>query len=150
MTEEYEVPAGGGLSTVHDFFRFAEACRRGGELDGARILSPAMVKRARTIATGDMPNGLWTYARQMRGWREFPANMGPGFFVRGEGLFPHPFGALCSPETFGGFGAGTNCFWIDPQRDLVSVFFSVGGLEESRSVERHGRYADLVQASVVN
>src|SRR5206468_7065792 len=41
-----EIPAGGYLTTLADLARFVEMLRRGGELDGARILSPAMLEFA--------------------------------------------------------------------------------------------------------
>lgn len=145
----FEVPAGSAYTTAHDWFRFAEACRRGGELDGKRILSPAILRFARTIATGDLTNSLWDYARNMRGWPAMPANLGPGFYVRGSGITPHAFGQLSSPGTFGGIGTGSNCFWVDPEREITYVFLSAGLMEDSYSWERHQRYADLVQSSVV-
>jgi CubicO group peptidase (beta-lactamase class C family) len=42
-----EMPWVGIVSTAADMYRFAEMLRRGGELNGARILSPTMVARAR-------------------------------------------------------------------------------------------------------
>ncbi|MDQ1178619.1 serine hydrolase [Rhodococcus sp. SORGH_AS_0301] len=149
MSETFELPAGGAWTTASDWFRFAEACRRGGELDGVRVLSPAVLRLARTIATGDLPNSLWDYSREMRGWHEFPAYLGPGFYLRGEGIFPAAFGTLASPSTFGGIGAGSNCFWIDPDTDLTYVFLSAGLMEDSYSWERHQRYADLVHSAVI-
>src|SRR5947208_13336109 len=41
-----EIPAGGYLTTLADLARFVEMLQRGGELDGARILSPAMIEFA--------------------------------------------------------------------------------------------------------
>ena len=149
MHESFEVPAGGGLTTAMDYYRFAEACRRGGELDGARVLSPAVLRRATTNATGDLTNSLWDYTRGMRGWPPIPAFHGLGFYLRGEGIFPHAFGQLSSPGTFGGIGAGSNCFWVDPERELTYVFLSAGLMEDSYSWERHQRYADLVQSAIV-
>ncbi len=149
MHESFEVPAGAALSTAYDYFRFAEACRRGGELDGVRVLSPAVLRAATTNATGDLPNSLWDYARGMRGWPAIPAFHGLGFYLRGTGVFPHAFGQLASPGTYGGIGAGSNCFWVDPERELTYVFLSAGLMEDSYSWERHQRYADLVQSALV-
>ncbi|WP_338889183.1 serine hydrolase domain-containing protein [Rhodococcus sovatensis] len=146
----FEVPSGSAYTTAYDWFRFAEACRQGGQLDGVRILSPAVLRFARTIATGDLTNSLWDYAQNMRGWPAIRADLGPGFYVRGSGITPHAFGLLSSPETFGGLGAGSNCFWVDPARQLTYVFLSAGLLEDSYSWERHQRYADLVQSSVID
>lgn len=146
--DETEIPAGGYVSTARDLHRFAEMLRRGGELDGARILSPLMVERVHQNQTGDAPNSLWDYAIAARGWDPFPACLGLGFFLRGEGIHPTVFGTLASPETFGGFGAGSAIFWIDPERELTYAFLSAGLLEESYSVERHQCLADLVFAAL--
>lgn len=148
--ESFEMPAGGCLTTTQDFFRFAECIRRGGELDGVRILSPSTIRLMTTNQTGDLPNGIWDYARASHGWPVFPAYLGYGFFVRGEGAwFPTPFGLASSPSTYGGFGAGSNAFWVDPERELVCVYLSAGLMPETKSTPRHQKIADLVQAAVV-
>jgi CubicO group peptidase (beta-lactamase class C family) len=148
LDESFEMPAGGCLTSAHDFFRFAECFRRGGELDGVRLLSPSTIRLMTTNQTGDLPNGIWDYARASHGWPQFPAYLGYGFFVRGEGAwYPTPFGLTSSPSTFGGFGAGSNCFWVDPERDLVVVYLSAGLMPETRSTPRHQKIADLVQAA---
>ena len=43
-----EFLAGGAFSTAYDLFLFAEMLRRGGELAGQRVLSPAIIKLAMT------------------------------------------------------------------------------------------------------
>ena len=78
-------------------------------------------------------------------WR----NLGVGFFVRGEGNIPGLFGVLNSPRTFGGFGAGSTGFTVDPERDLSLAFLSAGLMEDSYHVERMGAVADLVVSSIV-
>ncbi len=150
MKEDSEMPAAGAFSTASDLFRFAECLRRGGELDGARILSPAIIRLATTNQTGTRRNSLWDYALEMRGWNEFPAFLGLTFFLRGTGIFPHWFGTLTSPGTFGSVGAGSTVFWVDPERELTFVCLTAGLLEETRSVDRSGRLADLVCSSVVS
>jgi CubicO group peptidase (beta-lactamase class C family) len=147
--EDTEIPAGGYVSTAPDMHRFAEMLRRGGELDGVRVLSPATIESVQVNRTGDEPNSLWAYAEVMRGWAPFPANLGLGFFLRGDGIFPTPFGQLASPSTFGGFGAGSSAFWIDPATDVTYAFLSSGLMEDSYSVERHMRLADVVHAALV-
>lgn len=146
---ESELPAGGYVTTLRDFTRFAEALRGGGELDGKRLLAPAMLDLATRNHTGRLPNDLWNYTVEARGWPIFPAYLGLGFFLRGKGIHPTPFGSLATPRTFGGVGAGSTAFFIEPERDLFYAFLSTGLLEESRSHERHQRLADLVHAAVV-
>lgn len=147
---ESEIPAGGYVTTLRDFARFAEALRAGGALDGERVLSPAVLDLATRNHTGRMPNDLWNYAVEARGWPIFPAFLGLGFFLRGKGIHPTPFGSLATPRTFGGVGAGSTAFFVEPERDLFYAFLSTGLLEESRSHERHQRLADLVHAAVVD
>jgi len=149
LTEDTEMPAGGFVTTAPDFHRFAEMLRREGELDGVRILSPSTVQSARLNQTGDEPNTLWAYAEVMRGWAPFPAYLGLGFFLRGEGVFPTPFGLQASAQTFGGFGAGSSVFWIDPATDVTYAFLSSGLMEDSYSIERHMRLSDLVHAATL-
>jgi len=148
-TEEAEIPAAGMIATAGDIGRFAEALRRGGELDGARILGPTILQLATTNQTGQLPNLLWNYAREMRGWDDFPAYIGLTFWLRGEGVFTAPFGTLASPGTFGHLGAGTAMYWVDPARELIFVCLTAGAMEESYSMERFQRLSDLVHAAVI-
>ena len=150
LKEDTEIPGGGGVGTAADIFRLAEMLRRGGECDGARILSPGIIRLAIANHTGLKPNSLWNYTRETRSWREFPASLGLGFFVRGTGIFPTYFGSMASPGTFGAVGAGSTLFWIDPERDLTFVCLTAGALEESYSMDRFQRLSDLVLAAVVD
>ncbi len=148
--EDFVVPAGAGLTTSSDYFRFTELFRREGQLDGVRLLSPALARYSIRSETGDEPNTMWSYAQKSRQWRPFPANLSLGFYVRGSGIFPHAFGQLASPTTYGGIGAGSNAFWVDPVRDLTYIFLSTGLLEETRSWERHQRYSDLAHSALID
>ena len=150
VTEDAEIPAGSAVSTVADLFRWSEALRRGGELDGQRLLSPALVQLAVTNHTGDLPNGFYAFACEQRGWEPFPANIGLSFWLRGSGIFPAYFGVTSSPRTFGGLGAGSAMFWVDPERDLTFVLLTAGLLEETRNLDRCQRLSDLVQAAVID
>jgi CubicO group peptidase (beta-lactamase class C family) len=150
QTEIFEMPGGGALGTAHDLFRWGEVLRRGGELDGTRILSPALLKLALTNHTGSETNHIFDGMCEARGWDPFPAYLGLGFFLRGEGVFPMPFGLTASSDTFGGLGAGSTMFWVDPQRDVTFVCLTSGVLEDSRNFERMLRLSDLVLAAVTD
>jgi CubicO group peptidase (beta-lactamase class C family) len=141
-----EIPAGGFVSTAADVFRFAEAMRQGGAWNGKRVLSAPMVALATSNHTGARPNDLWTYARELKGWPLFPANLGLGFFLRGEGLHPTYFGHLSTPGTFGAMGAGTTNFWVDPVRNITMVCLTTGFLEEANSALRFQRLSDVAIA----
>jgi CubicO group peptidase (beta-lactamase class C family) len=145
-----ELPAGGYLTTISDLHRFAEMLRGGGELEGARILSPATIDYCARNHTGTLRNVLFDATAGYRGWDLFPAYIGIGFFVRGEVPTPGPFGVFSSPRTFGGVGAGSTGFWVDPDRELSCAFLSTGLMEDSHHWERLGTVADLIVTSMVS
>jgi CubicO group peptidase (beta-lactamase class C family) len=143
---DVEIPAGGFVSTAGDIFRFAEALRQGGALGDGRILSRPMVQFATRNQTGTMPNNLWNYAREMLNWPLFPANLGLGFFLRGEGIIPTYCGQLATPSAYGAMGAGTTNYWVDPERDMTMVCLTTGFLEEANSAIRFQRLSDVAIA----
>ncbi|MGH7058490.1 MAG: serine hydrolase, partial [Acetobacteraceae bacterium] len=138
-----EMPWVGCVSTVADLFRFAEMLRRGGELDGVRILSTAMLEQATINRTGDKPNELYAELAHSRGWKPYPAYIGIGFSLRGEAICPHQFGTLTSPRTFGHQGAGSALFWVDPEREVTFVALTAGVMDEADNIERFQRLSDL-------
>jgi len=150
ITPEAEIPSLGCVLTAPNLLCFANMLRNGGELDGTRILSPAMVDLATRNHTGQMPNDTWSFASGPRGWRPFPAYLGLGFYLRGEGIAPNFLGTLTSPRTYGGMGAGSTMFWVDPERDLSCVFLTSGLITcELRNTDRMQRVSDLVVSAVV-
>lgn len=144
-----EIPAGGYLTTIDDLHRFATMLRNGGEIDGVRMLSPRTLDYCTQNFTGEKPNILFDYAKDTRGWEPWPASIGIGFFMRGVGIQPGPMSNFSSPRTFCGWGAGSTCFWVDPELDLTFSFLSTGLMEESYHIERLQRLADLVITSLV-
>ncbi|MGA3295145.1 MAG: serine hydrolase domain-containing protein [Candidatus Acidiferrales bacterium] len=147
--EAAEMPWVGGLSTVADMFRFAEMLRRGGELDGVRILSPAILDMATRNRTGDKPNDLYSAIGAARGWEPYPAYIGLGFFVRGEAICHHQFGTLASPRTFGNTGFGSTLFWVDPEKDMTFVCLTSGVMDEGDNIERFQRLSDIAHSAAI-
>jgi CubicO group peptidase (beta-lactamase class C family) len=144
-----EMPWVGAVSTAGDMYRFAEMLRRGGELDGARILSPTMVKRARHCWTGDKPNELYRKIFEARGWEVLPAYIGLGFTLRGDRMGHALFGTLTSRETFGQHGAGTTIFWVDPELDITFVGLTTGVMNSDVNIERWQRLSDIAVSAAV-
>lgn len=144
-----ELPGGGCVTTIGDLHRFAEMLRRGGELEGARILAPSTIEYAAQNHTGDLRNVLFDPFLSTRNWETIPAFIGIGFFVRGEGIIPGPFSVMNSPISFAGLGAGSTAFWVDPERDLTFAFLSTGLMEDSHHIERLGVLSDLILSSIV-
>ena len=147
--EHSEMPWVGCISTASDIFRFAEMLRCGGELDGARILSPALLDAATRNRTGDKPNQLYKMMAASRGWEQYPAYIGLGFFLRGESICHHMFGTLTSPRTFGNYGAGSSIFWVDPERDVTFVCLSAGVMNEPDNLERFQRLSDIAISAAI-
>ncbi len=141
--EKAEMPWVGGITTVADLFRFVEMLRRGGELDGARILSPAILDLANRNWTGDKPNELFKPWMAARGWEDCPAYLGLGFQVRGETICHNLFGTLTSPRTFGNYGAGSSVFWVDPELQMTFVCLTAGVMEGMDNIERFQRLSDI-------
>jgi CubicO group peptidase (beta-lactamase class C family) len=149
ITEDAEIPWMGCVSTAYDLFRFAEMLRRGGELDGVRILSPASVKQATTIQTGVLANDYHASMMEKRGITPPPANIGLDFQIRGEGIGPNSMGNLTSPGTYGKFGLGGTGFWVDPERDVTFVFLRSGLLEHLNDTVRYQRISDMAMAAII-
>ncbi|HEX7885851.1 MAG TPA: serine hydrolase domain-containing protein [Phenylobacterium sp.] len=147
--EDAEMPWVGVASTVSDIFRFTEMLRRGGELDGARILSPVTLERTRINETGDKTNQLYGRNAIARGWEPMPAYLSIGFSLRGEAICHHQFGTLTSPQTFGQHGQGSMLYWVDPKHDVTFVCLSHGVMIEGENVERFQKLSDLAITSVI-
>jgi CubicO group peptidase (beta-lactamase class C family) len=148
--EKAEMPWVGIVSTVPDMFRFADMFRRGGELDGARLLSPAMIDLATRNHTGDKWNELYYQRGREKGLEAVPAYIGLGFTMRGERrLMHHLFGTLASERSFGNYGAGTTLFWVDPVRDLTFTALTAGVMEHNANCERFQRWSDLIISAAV-
>jgi CubicO group peptidase (beta-lactamase class C family) len=98
---------GGGLvSTAADYLRFCQMLLNGGELDGARILSPATVKRMTT-------NALPPEMHFVNGW-----TFGLGFGIRTDAAWSTVPGSVGS---FFWNGVWGTYFWVDPAEQLVAV-----------------------------
>lgn len=113
--------SGGMVASAHDYHRFMEMLRRGGELDGIRLLSRASV----ALMTGNrLPGGadLWSFGAPAH--RE-PGNTGVGFgFNVSVVTDPARTVVPTGLGTFGWSGVARTTFWIDPGRDLTVQFMT--------------------------
>ncbi len=147
--EHAEMPHVGCVATADDIYRFAEMLRRGGELDGKRILSPRTLAHARQNWTGTMENELYRWLALTMGGKGYPAYIGLGFSLKGEQVVPSQYGTLTSVGTFGNNGAGSTLFWIDPEADASFVCLTSGVMNEWENIKRFQRYSDAVAAAMV-
>jgi len=127
---------GGGLvSTTMDYMRFCQMLLNGGELDGARILSPTTVAM---MSRNHLPRGMAEYAPG--------AGFGLDFSVV---LDPVEAGSVSAGEYSWGGAAGT-WFWIDPVEDLVFVGMiqqGGGGRPDVRSLSRQLTYGAITESA---
>jgi len=107
--QKYVSPSGGCYSTASDLFAFYQMVLNGGTYKGVRILSRAAVEVMTTDHTGDLP-GVGTLLSRDYGF---------GWNVVREPLARTPF--LSIGSYFHGGETGT-FDWIDPKKDLVTLF----------------------------
>jgi CubicO group peptidase (beta-lactamase class C family) len=108
----------GGVSTAMDYMRFSQMLLNGGELDGARILSPTTVRLMtsdqlgelqRVVEPGELLLGVKGYT------------FGLGVAVRkSDGIA----GVPGSQGDFTWAGAAGTYFWVDPRQHLAAVMMT--------------------------
>jgi CubicO group peptidase (beta-lactamase class C family) len=112
---------GGMISTLADYHRFTQMLLRGGELDGARIISPRTLS---FMTRNHIPGGrdLASFGRGQFGEAQFEG-MGYGL---GFGVVVDPV-LLKVPASVGEFnwgGAASTSFWVDPVEEITCVFLT--------------------------
>lgn len=112
------LPSGGGglVSTVEDYYHFAQMLGNGGEFDGKRVLAPSTVK---LMTSNHLPANLLTGEFGI-GQHIMRPGFGYGFncavvFDPAEANLPDGKG------TFFWDGAAGTWFWVDPTNDIVFV-----------------------------
>jgi CubicO group peptidase (beta-lactamase class C family) len=113
---------GGGLvSTAHDYHRFTEMLRRGGELDGVRLLGPRTVAY---MGTNHLPGGvdLEHFGQSTFAETTFDGvGFGLGFAVV---MDPAATKTTSSAGEISWGGAASTGFFVDPAEDMTAVFLT--------------------------
>ena len=136
---------GGGLTgTSADYLRFCEMLRRGGELDGARILGPRTIEimHMNHLASGkDLTQvALGTFSET--------ANEGVGFGLGfASTLGQVETGTLGAGDYYWG-GAASTIFWVDPKDDLSVVFMTQ--LMPSGTFNFRGQLKSIIYSSIID
>ncbi|HEX7886938.1 MAG TPA: serine hydrolase domain-containing protein [Phenylobacterium sp.] len=146
FTREPGFKSGGGglIGTSADYLRFCEMLRRGGELDGHRVLGP------RTIALMHMnhlPGGRQLTDLALGGFSETAydgVSFGLGF---ASTLGEVESGGLGGGDYYWG-GAASTIFWIDPKEDLSVVFMTQ--LMPSGTFNFRGQLKSIVYSSIID
>ncbi len=130
------VPSSNTVSTADELSRFAEMWRRGGELDGVRVLSEATmrgaVRQCRRLRP-DVALGL------------MPARWGTGYMLGTERF--GPFGRN-APAAFGNLGLANIAIWADPQRGLAAGVSSSGKPGRDPELRRYTALMDTIAAQI--
>jgi CubicO group peptidase (beta-lactamase class C family) len=130
------VPSSNTVSTAYEMSRFAEIWRRGGELDGVRVMQPETLRGAVTECRRLRPDfavGL------------MPARWGTGFIL-GTNRFG-PFGRN-APAAFGHLGLVNVAIWADPERGLAAGLISSGKPGRDPEAGRHRALMNTITAEI--
>src|ERR1700744_4794399 len=144
LSEPSFFSGGGGLTgTTEDYLRFCEMVRRGGELDGARILGPRTISLMRQ---NHLKGGKDLTQMAIGGFSE-TANEGVGF---GLGfactLDTVKSGSIAAGDFYWG-GAASTIFWVDDAEDLSVVFMTQ--LMPSGAFNFRGQLKSIIYSSIV-
>ena len=111
-----ESGGGGLLGTIGDYARFAQMIANKGELDGARLLSPASVEM---MGTNMIPKTVLVNSNGIGATRFNEAvGFGLDFMVVND---PRAAGTLEGKGSMSWAGAAGTWFWVDPTDDLIFV-----------------------------
>jgi CubicO group peptidase (beta-lactamase class C family) len=136
---------GGGLAgTTADYMRFCEMLRRGGELDGARILGPRTIE---LMHMNHLKDGKDLTGMAIGGFSE-TANEGVGFGLGFASVLDAvKNGSIAAGDYYWG-GAASTIFWVDPKEDLTAVFMTQ--LMPSGSFNFRGQLKSIIYSSIVD
>ena len=118
--EDTQLFSGGGglVSSTMDYLRFSEMVRRGGELDGVRILSPKTVEFMTANHLPSTVTGGGSGENPLLGAETRGFGFGLGFGVNTN---PVGTGVLGSLGEYSWGGAAGTVFWVDPVEEMVVV-----------------------------
>lgn len=136
---------GGGLTgTIGDYYRFCEMLRRGGELDGSRILGPRTID----LMTKNHLAGGKDLTQMAIGAFSETANEGVGFGLGfAMSLSSVDTGTLGEGDYYWG-GAASTIFWVDPLEDLTVVFMTQ--LMPSATFNFRGQLKNIIYSAIVD
>ncbi|MBA4181409.1 MAG: serine hydrolase [Anaerolinea sp.] len=135
---------GGGLTgTTADYLRFCEMLRRGGELDGERVLGPRTIDlmRKNHLAGGKDLTQMAVGAFSETAYEG--VGFGLGFATT---LNEVDSGTLGAGDYYWG-GAASTIFWVDPTEDLVAVFMTQ--LMPSATFNFRGQLKNIIYSAIV-
>jgi CubicO group peptidase (beta-lactamase class C family) len=145
ITEPGFKSGGGGLTgTSADYMRFCEMLRRGGELDGHRVLGPRTLEM---MHMNHLKGGKDLTQIALGSFSE-TANEGVGFGLGfASTLGVTETGSLGVGDYYWG-GAASTIFLVDPKEDLTMVFMTQ--LMPSATFNFRGQLKSLIYSAIVD
>lgn len=144
-TEPTFKSGGGGLvGTSADYLRFCEMLRRGGELDGARILGPRTIELMRM---NHLPGGRELTDLAIGAFSE-TAYDGVGFGLGFASTLDQVRSGSPSIGDYYWGGAASTIFWIDPKEDLSVVFMTQ--LMPSSTFNFRGQLRSIIYGAITD
>ncbi len=135
---------GGMVSTTADYLRFCEMLRRGGELDGARILGPRTLS---LMHRNHLKDGQELTKMAVGGFTETTYD-GVGFGLGFASTLDEVRNGGIGRGDFYWGGAASTIFWVDPEEELSVVFMTQ--LMPSGTFNFRGQLKSLIYASIVD
>jgi CubicO group peptidase (beta-lactamase class C family) len=136
----------GLISTATDYVRFAEMLRRGGAIDGVRLLGPRTV---RYMTTNHLPGGVDLASLALESsfseTRYEGVGFGLGFHVV---LDPVRTQVPGSAGEYGWGGMASTAFWVDPAEELTVVFMTQ--LVPSSALNVRAELKSMVYGAIVD
>jgi CubicO group peptidase (beta-lactamase class C family) len=145
LTQPAFLSGGGGLvGTTSDYMRFCEMLRRGGELEGSRILGPRTIE---LMHRNHLKGGADLGTMAIGAFSE-TAYDGVGFGLGfASTLDEVQAGSLGSGDYYWG-GAASTIFWVDPKEDLCVVFMTQ--LIPSATFNFRGQLKSIIYSAIVD
>ena len=136
---------GGGLTgTTADYMRFCEMLRRGGELDGCRVIGPRTLEM---MHMNHLAGGKDLTQMAIGGFSE-TANEGVGFGLGFASTMSQTQTASLGTGDYYWGGAASTIFWVDPKEDLSVVFMTQ--LMPSGTFNFRGQLKSLIYSAIID
>lgn len=137
---------GGGLvSTISDYLRFTEMLRRGGELDGVRIVGPRTIEYMTRNHLPDNQDLTTCAVGSFAEARYDGVGFGLGFSVVLDAVRAQ---VPCSVGEFAWGGMASTAFWIDPREELCAIFMTQ--LVPSSTYNFRAQLRQLVYGAIID
>jgi len=140
-TRQAVIPAASVSATARDLAWLYQALLNGGELDGARVLTPETIRQATTPSSdGETDRYLklpvrWSEGFQLAGERKARARLGGG---------PGPMGGRASRTTFGHNGSYVCLGWADPQRQIAVAYLTARLVSRAAGARHMAAVSDAI------